>query len=254
MRNKNWRNPEMEKYFHSTDFYLDMKLNEKYHEVRYFDDFLDNIEKILEKHEDEIYFYTGWNYKPIKEYVGGVIKKYGICEKTDNEYVDYPIYINIRYMEDDSYTSIDRNTDKIVITINTYNLKMNTLRYSLQPEFMHVVCDYSEKGYSNLNTLKNTISYDDNIFDIDEDAYKEIMTALYWINKSEQEARLSATLKYVREKRIGSNDIEDMTPDIAPDYIIQTYFLNQLDLFKISLNKINREFTDKMLYVLGYYM
>jgi len=74
MKSKNRRNPEIERYFQSTEFFLNMILNEKYHEVRNFDDFLENIENILNKNKNELYFYTGWNYKPIKEHIDGKIK------------------------------------------------------------------------------------------------------------------------------------------------------------------------------------
>jgi len=131
---------------------------------------------------------------------------------------------------------------------------MNTLKYSLQHEFTHAVCDYSEDNYANLNNLKNSISYEDNIFNIEKYQFNEIMTALYWLNKSEQDARISATMKYIREKRLAKNEINDINSDDATKYIIETYFLNQLDKFKISLKKVTTEFTNEMIYILGYYM
>jgi len=73
------RMPELEAYYRSLDYSLDRDLNEKYHEVRYFDAFLDNIGDIIETHKDDVMFYTGWNYKPVKKIENHRFNKYGIC-------------------------------------------------------------------------------------------------------------------------------------------------------------------------------
>jgi len=184
------RNPIMEDYYNSLEFALHHDLDEEYHEVRYFDDFIDNINVILSEHEDEDEFYTGWNYKPIKEEIHGRYKKYGLCRNMDNKDIDVPIYIKKDYFPNKTHTSVNRKSDRIVITLYYYNLNMDFLKYSLLHELTHVVTDYSEKDHANLDSLKNTIGYDVDVFDIyksntSDDKYIQIMEMLYWLNKSE---------------------------------------------------------------------
>ena len=253
MRHNNYRTYDKEQYFNSLDFTLENDLREDYHEVRYFDDFLDNLDKILAENKDTIYFYTGWNYKPVKELQSNNrYKKYGICKYENNENLNIPIYIYLYEKFNKSYASVNRKSDKIIISINTAKNNKNLLRYLLEHELTHVVCDYSEENFANLNSLKNSISYDENIFNLNMSSFEKIMRYLYWINKSEQDAKISATLKYIREKR-EANAEKQIDYEATVKYIKETYELNQLNLFKADYENISH-LTDKEIYILGYYM
>jgi len=129
---------------------------------------------------------------------------------------------------------------------------MGILKYELAHEITHIVMDYSENDYANLDSRKYSIGYGENVFELNEFDFEKVIKMLYMLNKSEQDARISATLKYIRERRV-ANNIDKMDYPTTVYYMDETKFLNQLDEFANQCDVVNQS-PDSIVYILGYYM
>lgn len=237
-------------------------LFESGHELKIFDDFLNDVFTHDLKHIYESssgFFNTGWSFYSTKCIdQNNHIKYTPFCKKNSN--IGYPIYIEFVYDEiSEMYASIknrqidplDLTYENIIIVINMFYIDdIRLLKSSIKHELTHVVPSYIKQNFNNLNSKKNTIGYSvdhynifKRTFDISKPEYDMLCEMLYLLNDSEQDAFINGTLQY-----ISYNDNKSID-----EYINDSYVTNKIDRFEYCLDYLNTA-SDYFILILGYYM
>lgn len=158
--------------------------------------------------------YTGWNF----------FNNEDLCKKCVNEQIGTPIYVIVEYLGQSTFAYIDNrdfDNEKIMLHINHLNINDEDLLSKIHHEFVHAKSSYSNSiidpltNYNHQYDISNVTYYIDvknkrysakeesgfvpyDLFNISYigNAYN----ALYFISKTEQEARINQIYKYITSK------------------------------------------------------
>lgn len=207
----------MNEYFHNdgftqlsnsydTDYYYIMHLTESNHFSYIFDKCINDVFYNYKDYISDEYIDTSWKYDN---------KTYSINK--DN---GFPIYIRVTTQLQPhivgSTKMRDLSNNKIYISLNKSYSKQ-TLRSFLQHELIHAIKMYANDNKNLILNNKDRIGY--NIsnyieeFNITDSNYKNYLNLLYILSKTEMEASINATCRFV----------QDLTNEQIQQYIIDRY-------------------------------